>query len=301
MSSMAPEIPDTLSPYWLRLFGKWIHLNGVKPEVDIAPNRAFSELVTVDGYRYVQRAPRGPRTWTLAYEGATAAATAALEAAAYDFNYDDPISRTLFLDTNDAKVNMVDPDLTARWQHTSILPPQYVLNVGESPDDPMWQPSYIATVDDVGEWGVQRIPVRAGVTYTAAFWTVHPNALLDFLTIKVNNVTVATTPGIPGGTPDDPKLITLTWTAPADAVAVVTMNLNAMAYSAGLMFYEGDCPPNYYRAGRRMPCQVSVQDPSLTNNLIWPNQSCNPCALPREHSTFTVMEVGVTSDVGLVS
>lgn len=293
---MTPDIPDTQSPYWLRLYGKWIHLQGIKPENDVEPERAFSELTTVDGFRYVQQAPRGPRTWELEYEYGTAAATAALESAAYGFNYSDPLTRTLFLDTNSARVNMVDPDLTQKWQHVNLALPQYVLNVGESPDDPMWQPTYIATVDDVNDWGVQRIPVRAGVEYTAAFWTRYPNAFPNALTITVNAVQVASDAIAGGGTSDNPELVTTTWTAAADGVAVVSMNLNPMAYSAGLMFYEGDCPPDFYRAGRRMPCEVAVLDPKLGVNPIWPG-SCNPCALPREQSVFTVMEVGyVASD-----
>lgn len=289
-------IPDTQSPYWLRLYGKWIHLQGVKPETNVEPERAFSSLTTVDGFRYVQQAPRGPRSWELSYEYGTAAATAALESAAYGFNYSDPLARTLFLDTNSARVNMVDPDLAGKWQHVNVLPPQYVLNVGESSDDPMWQPSYVATVDDVDDWGVQRIPVRAGVTYTAVFWTVFPNPLADALTVTVNAVEVASDAIVGGGTQDNPELVTLTWTAVTDGVAVVAMHINSVPYSAGLMFYEGDCPPDYFRAGRRMPCEVAVLDPKLGVNPIWPG-NCDPCDLPREQSTFTVMEVGyVASD-----
>lgn len=297
---MTTMIPETLSPYWLRLYGKWIHLDGIKPENEVTPQRDFSELVTVDGFRYVQQAPRGPRTWTLDYDYGTAAATAALESAAYGFNYADPLMRTLFLDTNSARANMVEPDLAQKWQHVNLAPPQYVINVGESADDPLWQPSYVAAVEDLGDWGVQRIPVRAGVEYTGAFWTVHPNNFPDALTIIVNGVEVASAPNIPGGTEANPQLITLTWTAPADSVAVVTMNLNSMAYSAGLMFYEGDCPPDFYRAGRRMPCEVAVQDPKMSVNPVWPG-TCSPCDLPREQSTFTVMEVGYVASDPLVA
>lgn len=296
-----PEIPDSGSPFWLRLYGKWIHLQGIMPVVSKESNRQFQGLQTVDGHLYEQRAPVGPRTWGLDYRYATAAATAALESAAYDFNFNDPSMRTLFLDTNEAKVNMVEPDLVRRWQHPAILAPQYVINVGESPDDPMWQPSYIATVDDAGVYGVQSIPVRAGVTYTAAYWTVYPNALADALTIKVNNVTVASDAAAGGGTANDPELVTTTWTAAADGLAVVTINLNAMAYSAGLMFYEGNCPPNYYRHGRKMPCSVSVHEPKTTTNIIW--RDCDPCLLPREHTTWEINEVAMDAvtplDVGV--
>jgi hypothetical protein len=39
-----------------------------------------------------------------------------------------------------------------------------------------------------------------------------------------------------------------------------------------------------------MPCEVSVHDPKITNNLIW--RYCDPCKLPREHAAFTISEVG---------
>lgn len=294
----SPEIPDSASPFWLRLYGRWIHLQGITPVVQKDSQRAFNGLTTVDGHQYVQRAPRGPRSWSVDYRYATAAATAALESAAYDYNFDDPDMRTLLLDTNEAKVNMVEPDLLRRWQHPAIAPPFYTINVGESAEDPLWLPGYVVTVDDVGVAGIQRIPVRAGVTYTAVFWTVYPNPFPEALTISVNDVIVASDAIAGGGTEANPELVSITWTAAADGVAVLSMNINTMAYSAGLMFYEGDCPPDYYRAGRRMPCSVSVQDPSTVTNLIW-SKNCNPCDLPREHTAWVISEVGMDSTTPL--
>jgi len=287
----APNVLDTASPFWLRLYGKWVRLQGIMPVVEQDPGRAFNELVTVDGYRYEQRAPRGARSWTYDYRYGTAAATAALESAAYDFNADDPAMRTLFLDTDAAKVNMVEPDLVRRWQHPEVSPPFYVINVGESPDDPVWQPSYVVTVNDLNIAGIQRIPVRAGVTYTAAYWTAFPNAMASALTISVNAVVVASDAIAGGGTAANPELVTTTWTAAADGIAVIQINLNAMSYSAGLMFYEGDCPPDYYRVGQRMPCSISVHDPSRRHNLVW--RTCDPCELPREHTSWVIREVGM--------
>lgn len=327
MTSIAPEIPETLSPYWLRLYGKWIHLEGIQPVNDVAPNRAYSELVTVDGYRYMQRAPRGPRTWTLPYELGTATATAALESAAYDNNFDDPAMRTLFLDTNSAKVNMVDLDLNTLWSSVwktdlGFVSPHYaVINVGEGVDRPIWQPTYdIAFLDEDQAVTVQTLgrraffPVRAGVTYTAVAWEVFPiggsgggTSVLPYgmISISQNEVLVAqSATEIPNNRPlptnEDPNLVSVTFTAATDGVVQVWLGreTGASYYMAGFMFYEGDCPPDYYRNGRRTPSAVMVQDPALTVNPIFPSQACNPCALPRETASFTLLEVGVGTAQG---
>lgn len=322
---MTPEVPDTLSPYWLRLYGKWIHLQGIKPANDVESERAFSALTTVDGFRHIYRAPRGPRNWELEYEYGTAAATAALESAAYSNNYNDPATRTLFLDTNAAKVNMADPDLNTLWatvwkNNSGSLPEHYALvNVGEGPDKPIWLPTYdFAHTDTDGNVTVATygrrafFPVRAGQTYTAAAWEVasigesNGTAILPYgmISIEVNGAPVAQSAteidnSRPIPTGDNPNLVSVTFTAATDGVAQVWLG-RGTGYSyfmTGFMFYEGDCPPDYYRAGRRMPCEVSVQDPSMAINPIWPG-SCDPCALPREGSTFVVQEAGVGTAQG---
>lgn len=309
MTAVAPEIPETLSPFWLRLYGKWIHLEGVRPAVPVAPGRAFSELVTVDGYRYVQQAPRGPRTWTLDYEYGTAAATAALESAAYTtVRYRDPLTRTLLMDRNDAKVNMVDPDLNTAWAvewdaSLGVPQPLYIINVGEGPDKPIWLPSYDLGNRDgtLPEAYTRRayFPVIPGVVYTAALWSV-VNVSTSILRINDADTNILLGQYVAVGTvpdPANPQLARVTFTAPASGIIELEMDVSYM--NTGLMLYEGDCPPDYYRAGRRMPCQVAVQDPALTTNLIWPKK-CNPCDLPRENATFTVQEVGTTMGVDLV-
>lgn len=297
----SPEIPDSASPYWLRLYGRWVHLQGIMPVRDIQPGREFSGLLTVDGYRFVHAAPRGPRTWGLDYRYGTAAATAALESAAYTYNHNDPLTRTLFMDRNLAKTNMVDPDLSTAWTDPV---PQFIMNVGESPEQPIWLPSY-----RIGAAGVapQTFINRAyfalipGVTYTAAVWT---QVSVGFKVLRVantaGNVTLGEYTSVGGGTSASPELATVTFVAPDNVPAgeTIVLEMSGSQYSAGLMLYEGDCPPTYYRAGRRMPCEVSVQDPTITNNLIW--RYCDPCLLPREHATFVVQEVGTSATSGLV-
>lgn len=306
----SPEIPDSASPFWLRLYGRWVHLNGIMPVVDVTSQRQFSDLMTVDGYRYVQAAPRGPRTWKMDYRWGTAAATAALESAAYANNFSDPLTRPLLMDRNDARVNMVDPDLNTAWATQWIAPtitrPLYILNVGDGVDSPIWLPTY-DTGDKVGvlpEPYTRRAyyALLPGVTYTAALWTL-ANATASVL--RINDAETNTLLGqyvaTGGGTPENPELASVTFVAPDNSPAGETIQLE-MSFSylnTGLMLYEGDCPPEYYRAGRRMPCQISVQDPALTVNPIW-SKKCNPCDLPREHATFTIQEVGVSADAGLV-
>jgi len=292
---MTPEIPVTLSPYWLRLYGKWVHLEGIAPEVPVEPGRAFNDLVTVDGYRYVQRAPRGPRTWTLKYEYATAAATAALETAAYDYNFNDPSMRTLFLDTNAAKVNMVPPDLVTQWRNPNATSGPEIYNVGESEGQPIWLPAYDG--GPTPETGIKtQIPVRAGVTYTATVWTRLGSGQVA---LQISGAAVGSVNGAAGATLANPHQSTIVFTPVADGIVTVQP---ALGFTAGLMVYEGDCAPNKYRAGRRMPCAVSVQDPSLDTNVIWP-AACDPCDLPREGSTFTLQEVAMDAvtplDVGV--
>lgn len=285
MSVLAPEIQETYSPYWLRLYGHWVHLEGIQPENDATPNRAFSELVTVDGHRYVQRAPRGPRTWNLAYDRATAAATAALESAAYDLNFDDPAMRTLFLDTNDAAINMVPPDLISLWRNPNATSGPLVFNVGESEGQPIWLPTYDG--DGVLTYRAVDIPVRAGVTYTATAWTTLGTGVVA---VQVTGAAAGVANGLNGSTAASPHQATVVFTPVADGTVSVQ---TTMGFTAGLMVYEGDCPPNAYRAGRRTPCSISVQDPTLSINPIFPRRDCDPCALPRESSTFVLQEVGM--------
>lgn len=289
-------INETLSPFWLRLYGKWVRLDGIAPEVEKTSDRASSELITVDGYRYVQRAPRGPRSWALSYEYASAAATAALESAAYDYNFNDPSMRTLFLDTNEAKINMVPPDLVTRWRNPSVTTGPEVYNVGEPDGLPMWQPAYDGGPDPANGITID-IPVRGGVTYTATVWT-RLGAGQTALTIS--GAAAGSAVGGAGATLANPHQASIVFTPVADGVVTVEPTLG---YTAGLMVYEGDCPPTSYRAGRRMPCAIAVMDPASTTNQIWPSAACNPCDLPREQTSWVVQEVAMDAttplDVGV--
>lgn len=292
----APTIPVTQSPYWLRLYGKWIHLEGIAPEVSVDPARAFSELTTVDGYRYEQRSPRGPRSWVLDYQYATAAATAALESASYSITLATGAAsgQVLLLDVNQAKVNMVRPDLLALWRNPNVTSGPLVYNVGESEGQPIWLPTYDG--DGVIGYRTASIPVRAGVTYTATVWTTLGTGTVA---LQLTGAATASSNGLNGSTVTNPHQSTIVFTPVADGVVNVR---TTVGFTAGLMVYEGNCAPTSYRAGRRMPCQISVQDPTLGTNVIWP-ASCNPCDLPREQSSWVLHEVGIDAvtplDIGV--
>lgn len=289
----APQVPDSASPFWLRLYGHWVRLQGIMPLVDKTSERAFSELTTVDGHRYEQRAPRGPRSWALDYRYATAAATAALESAAYDYNFDDPDMRTLLLDTNEAKINMVPPDILNLWSSGSATSGPLVYNVGEADGLPMWLPTYNG--DGVLSYRSVFIPVRAGVTYTATVWTTLGTGVQA---IQVLGAAAGSANGLNGSTASSPHQATVVFTPVADGTAEIRVTIG---FTAGLMVYEGDCAPTSYRAGRNMPCSVSVHDPSTKTNLIW--RDCDPCKLPREHTAWTLHEVAADAvtpmDVGV--
>lgn len=296
MNMNAPQVPDSESPIWIRLYGHWVRMQGILPVIGKESQRSFSELVTVDGYRYEQRAPRGPRSWSLDYRYATAAATAALESAAYDYNSNDPSMRTLLLDTNEAKINMVPPDLLTQWKGTNDAAISAV-NVGESEGLPMWLASYgtDATEPTSPYWQTQ-IPVRGGVTYTVTAW-VHTLGTAS-VAVNVTGAAVGSANGLTGSTAANPHQATVVVTPVADGTLTIQ---TVMQFSAGLMVYEGDCPPTSYRAGRRMPCSISVREPASTTNPIWRN--CNPCTLPREHTSWTINEVGMDAltplDIGV--
>lgn len=280
--SNAPDILDTQSPYWLRLYGRWIHLNGIMPVNEVEPGRSFSELVTVDGYRYEQRAPRGPRTWELPYRYGTAAATAALESAAYDVALNDaPSGRTLLLDTNQAKVNMIPPEIP-NADRTSLVRP--AIMAGGVP--------LLSYSNAVGATTALYVPVRAGVTYTAAVWTTAAAGQAVLQIYKAGDFGPTNGNATGTGTNAAGEMVDLTFTPATDGEVLVSAVPpgDQTRSTAGLMVFEGDCPPERYRRGRRMPCQVSVQDPKITNNLIW--RYCNPCSLPREHAQFVIHEVG---------
>lgn len=155
-SQILDPIP-TRSPYWLRINGIWVHLEGVSPGVEVARNRAANELVTVDGYRYVQQAPRAPRDWNLSYTWATPAAIAALQVAV-------DLADVWLWDQTAAAANMLD----ARFH----------LDDGGTGDGPVTDcggiPVHALTVD-----ATAAVFVRGGMECWLTSWGEEPTQLTD--------------------------------------------------------------------------------------------------------------------------
>lgn len=78
---MAWNVAETSSPFYLRLAGTWVHLEGVNIGVPIATDRPSSTFTSLGGHRYHQRAPLARRTWSVSLSSATPAGIAALSAA----------------------------------------------------------------------------------------------------------------------------------------------------------------------------------------------------------------------------
>lgn len=178
---------------------------------------------------------------------------------------------------------MVPPDLLRQWRNPAASSGPLVLNVGEADGLVMPLPTYDG--DGVAGARTLPVPVRGGVTYTATVWTTLDSGQVA---IAVSGAAVGSANGTDGATTAAPAQATVTFTPAADGVADVAVTTES---TAGLMVYEGDCEPTSYRAGQRMPCSISVQDPTRTQNLVW--SACAPCGLPREHTAWTIREVAV--------
>lgn len=94
----------TGSPYWLRVNGKWMHLEGVTPGVSDTADRPSSDLLVLGGRRYTSRAKRAAREWSLDFAHATPEAVRLLALAAHGQAGD-----VMLLDLSAARGNMLDP------------------------------------------------------------------------------------------------------------------------------------------------------------------------------------------------
>jgi hypothetical protein len=246
------SVIPTASPFWLRLAGTWIHLEGVAPGASTAKSRATSEMVTVDGVRLVQQAPTGPRDWTLNYQWATPEALAAIEAAA------EAVEDVLFLDTTLSKANMLAPRDCFGLVSTAAA-----VNAGGVP---------LRALDLTAAY-VRTVAVRTGVTYYVSAWTA-----------ASTSIGTVTYPGGSGALTPSAGRVTRAFTPNADGTATVTVNAGATTTS-GLMVSEG-ISPTQFLAGQRMPVTVSVGDPSRTANRAFAS------ALPWSDYDITIKEVG---------
>ncbi|WP_157571815.1 hypothetical protein [Nocardioides alkalitolerans] len=222
----ANQMNPTGAPFALRLFGQWLHLEGIAPGVGVTNGRAVSRMVSVDGVAWDQRAPRGPRSWDVQWEWATKRSVTALTLAA-DFPDD-----VWLLDRAAAVANMLD--------NRACLGTGAVLLAGGTPL-PRLTANRVATT-----------MVRGGVATFAALWSTEPAGTV---------VGAVSWPGgdaqlvAPGGTAAQRAEVAFT----PDADGPVT--LTAFAGTTGLQVTE-DWLPEEWMAGQRTPCRVSVSDPA---------------------------------------
>lgn len=90
--------------FWLRVNSKWMPLEGVQAGVGIATDRPASDFTSLGGRRYVSRAKRGPREWSLDFSHATPEAVRLLALAAQGQAGD-----VMLLDLSATRENMLDP------------------------------------------------------------------------------------------------------------------------------------------------------------------------------------------------
>lgn len=221
-SSTYPDVQTvpTSSPFWLRLNGVWVWLEGVMPGVGVDSDRPGSEFRALDGRRYAQRAAVARRSWSLSYRYATPAALSALMAAT---------------ESEDEVWLSVD---SALW--SNMLPRADSAGAGPVVDCngiPLraLEPGHVVAPR-----------VRAGAPVTLSAWAAEPG---EVAAIVGGGSPVTLTAAAAGRVSVTlvPVLDTLTVTAGAAA-------------SAGWMLAEGSAAPASFEYGQAMPCPVVVDE-----------------------------------------
>lgn len=231
---------NAAGPFWLRIAGEWIHLDGVVPGSSVATQRPRSEWVSVGGHRHTQQAQRGPRDWSFDVQYATPTSVAALQVAAEG-------GEVWLLDTSASAANMLDPRATHSLDET----------------DPVMLCGGVPLRCFTSEHAVTH-PVRVGSSYTASVWT---DAVEGEIVATVSGVTESGNILAPEGS-GATRQATATFT-PDDNDDVVLTVLNPVDWRAtGLQLVENAVPVVAWQAGQRTPCRVSVEDPSQEMSFL---------------------------------
>lgn len=230
MADLAP----TGSPFWLRLHGTWLQLDGATPGVSVDADRPRSDFTSVDGNRYVQRGPQSRRQWDLSipYAASAAQAVAVLRAAV---EAEDDV---MLISDDQLVTNM----LPARSCYGTTSP---AIVCGGIPLLTL-APSQVVT-------GY----VRGGKPTTISCWTTASSGTTVLTVVR------------PGGTTNvvagSGGRATATFTPSADGTVTITAAAGTPR-STGLMMAEvGTLPTAFVHGeGGGMPCKVEVQDPGDT-------------------------------------
>lgn len=216
------------SPFWLRLFGEWVQLEGVVPDTSAGVSRSRSSFESVDGVQWEQQAPAHRRSWSLEIPWQSRVATRVLEVAAHT-NED-----VWLLDRTRAVVNMLRPG-DCYGDGTALL----------ADGMPLRRFTAERTVTS---------PVRRGVGTFVGVWT-DAAAGTPVATVSWPGGSQVLT--APAGTVAQRASVGFTPEAHGD-VAIV-----AAAGTTGLQVTE-DWLPDEWMAGQGVPCRVVVDDPSGT-------------------------------------
>lgn len=239
-----PYAPDTQtvlatrSPFWLRVNESWVHLEGVTPGTSRSADRPSSEMVTVDGVRHVQRAPRAPREWSLDFTHATAEAMALLALAA-------EVDDVWLLDSTATGANMLSPrECYGPATESAVLCggiPLRAFPNGEAEVEVMvreGQPVEVSVWSDANE----------GASVATA---TYPGGFAPVVSPAGSGVRRAS-----GG-----------FTADSDGTATIGVSAPSGAVVSGLQVAEVSpeqllaVESTRWLAGERMPCMVAVADP----------------------------------------
>lgn len=234
MIVVPPSAPKTTSlasaksPFWLRVAGKWVHLEAVTTDVASSVARARSSFESVDGVTWEQQAPKYRRSWSLSIPWESRVATRALEVASHS------PEDVWLLDRTRAVVNMLKPG-DCYGDGTALLA------------DGM--PLRRFTVEQAA-----KTMVRRGVETFVGVWT-DAAAGTPVATVSWPGGSEVLT--APAGTTAQRASVAVMPSADGD------LTITAAAGTTGLQVTE-DWLPDEWMAGQGAPCRVVVDDPSGT-------------------------------------
>ena len=230
----------TRSPFYLRVNGVWLPLEGVNPGTGRNSERASSSFNSVDGVGYVQQAYLAQRTWEFDWTMATPASVAAVAFAAQN-----PHDVWLW-DETAARANAL-PDYACYGPeaHPVLLCGGFPLR------------SLTAGSSGTGAGAtVLTRPIVPGFPLIVAVWT---DATAGTTVGSVDDGDGSLPLVAPAGT--GPRVTSVELNAPEADSLTITIPASTTYLVSGLTLTDGLAPSSWL-PGQATPCQVSVSDPS---------------------------------------
>jgi hypothetical protein len=241
----------------IRIGTKWFPIDEVDLGATVRSNRPASEMVTLGGTRYAQRAPRAPRSWEWNLGATSSESVRWLRLAAQGL-----VGEVWLYDLTLAQANMLDP--------------RDVLGTD------LGQPSIAVEAVQLGTFAaghtITRL-LRAGTPYTLSGWTSH-TAGTTIATYSIGAGAV----NIPAPTGAGSRYWSVTF-APATDVSA-SLVVTVAGKTSGLRLTEGRVDTIQFMPGENTPCRVSVTDPNQALTLLFTSR------LPLLDQTITLLEVG---------